>query len=62
MEEKKVFNFDFTFEEVNVVLVGLRKLPFENSAPIIQKIIASYEEQTKMEAKKKKDTKEVAEK
>ena len=56
MEQNEVFKFEFTFPEINVVLAGLKKLPWEQSAGIIQKMIATYEDQTRKEPKKEKQT------
>jgi hypothetical protein len=41
MEEK--FNLEFTFTELNVILKACKKLPYEESAGVIQNIISQYE-------------------
>jgi hypothetical protein len=45
------FNFEFTEAEVNIILVGLGKLPTEQSYNMINKIqVLASEQQTKVKA------------
>ena len=58
MEEKVVFEFNIV--ELNTVVKALKKLPYEESAQLIQSIIKTYETQLmekEKEAKAKKPSK-----
>jgi len=58
MNEK--FNFEFTVMELNVIIKGLKELPYKESNSIIERIIEEYEKQA-IEAQKaaKKENKKV---
>ena len=45
MENKK-FSFEFTFEQINVILAGLTELPYKISSGVIEVIKESYKGQT----------------
>ena len=45
MEEKKKFSVEFTLEELQTVVDGLQKQPYERVAPIINSIMAQYNTQ-----------------
>jgi len=51
MEEK--FYFEFNVMELNIMLKALKKLPYEESANIIQKIISVHEQQSIEKEKEK---------
>ncbi len=55
MENK--FNFELTLGEVQVILKGLSKLPYELSAGIIDDIRNQYSEQLKTQEEKLKQEK-----
>ena len=38
VQEPKMIKLEFTIEEVNGILMGLSKLPYEFSAPLIEKL------------------------
>lgn len=54
MDEKK-FNFTFSFFELTTILKACKKLPYEETAKLIERIIDEYEVQAKKleEANKK---------
>ena len=52
MENK--FNFELTLGEIQVILKGLSKLPYELSAGIIDDIRNQYSEQLKIQEEKLK--------
>lgn len=55
MENK--FNFELTLGEIQVILKGLSKLPYELSAGIIDDIRNQYSEQLKTQEEKLKQEK-----
>ena len=55
MENK--FNFELTLGEIQVILKGLSKLPYELSAGIIDDIRNQYSEQLKIQEEKLKQEK-----
>jgi len=69
MEQEIVFTFGFNFTQLNAIIKGLKKLPYEESSELIQGIIQGHAEQLKEKeeaARKKiieesKDKKEVDE-
>jgi hypothetical protein len=42
MEEKEKFELEFTLEEIHFVMMGLRKLPYENAEPVLKNIVSQY--------------------
>lgn len=53
---EKVFKFEFTFQEINVLMKGCEELPFKVSSSVRDKIILQYNKQIEEEEKAKKDT------
>jgi len=41
----KLFNFEMSEEQVNVILAGLQELPYKVSAPIVQMLIEQHRKQ-----------------
>ena len=47
MEEKKMFSFEFSLEELDLVFKALQELPYKQVSPVVNKIIKGFEEQSK---------------
>lgn len=43
----EVFEFKFSFIELNTLIKGLKELPYKESNSVIEKIIKEYEKQSK---------------
>lgn len=46
MGEERVYNFKFTSMELQIILKGLREVPYKESANLIYRLVEEYEKQS----------------